>query len=200
MDSTDELLSQWRTAAALLAKWQERARINQLQHYEAAQYYTRAHNALGIPAVVLSTVVGTTVFATLAKQVDLRIEIAVGCISVIAAILAALETFLRYSERAEKHRATAAAYASIRHRLEAATNIPVSLRQPLKEFLTGIEGQIDLLAQSSPNVPPRVWRRIQPLKTALPLSGQIELASATLTAAASAGGAGASQPQDPYRP
>jgi hypothetical protein len=134
--------SQWRESGKLLAKWQERARTNQLQHYAAAQYFGNAHNAIGIPAVILSTIVGTTVFATLQKQVTLGVQIGVGAISVLAAALAALQTFLRYSERAEKHRATAAAYAAVRHRLEATTNVPVAVRGPLREFLDGIEGQL----------------------------------------------------------
>jgi hypothetical protein len=158
--------SQWQESGKLLAKWQERARTNQLQHYAAAQYFGNAHNAIGIPAVILSTVVGTTVFAALQKQVNLGGQIGVGAISVLAAVLAALQTFLRYSERAEKHRAAAAAYAAVRHRLEATTNTPVAVRGPLKEFLDDIEGQLDSLAQSAPNVPERVWKGIQAARAA----------------------------------
>jgi hypothetical protein len=164
MSQLNEVDLEWQGATALLSKWHKRARINQLQHYEAADYYSKAHNAIGIPVVILSSIVGTTVFATLQKQVDVRIQIAVGALSVIAAVLTALQTFLRYSERAEKHRSTAAAYAVVRHRLERVTNTPVTIRPPLKELIDAISGQVDSLSQSAPNVPERVWRRVQVLK------------------------------------
>jgi len=42
---------------------------------------------LGCRAVAFSVIVGTTVFATLEKQLDLGIQLAVGAISVLSAIL-----------------------------------------------------------------------------------------------------------------
>jgi hypothetical protein len=125
-------------------------------------------------------------------------QIAVGALSVLAAVLAALQTFLRYGERAEKHRTTAATYAAIRHRLEATTNMPIELRPPLKEFLGGIEGQIDSLAQSAPSVPARVWKRIEKLKSGT----HFQLAEIYQDAASienAPGGGPPSAPDDPYR-
>src|SRR6202012_1161862 len=96
-----------------------RCRSNQLQHYKAASHCDHVSYILGIPAVILSTVVGTTVFASLQKQVSFKIQLFVGAVSVFAAILAALQTFLRHSERAEKHRSAAASYGGLRKQIEA---------------------------------------------------------------------------------
>jgi hypothetical protein len=159
--------------------------------------------------------VGTTVFATLQKQVNLWVQLAVGAVSVLAAVLAALQTFLRYSERAEKHRATAAAYAAVRHRLEETTNIPVAVRGPLKKFLDEIEGQMGSLAQSAPNVPESVWKEVQAARSAphfgieLPPVGMREgpKVGEALTAVkvgdisvATGGKVEAATPDEPYRP
>src|SRR4051812_10822647 len=84
----------------VLVDWRHRARDAQYAHHLAADRFERLNYRLGIPAVVFSTVVGTAVFATLQKEVDLRIKISVGLISVAAAILTALQTFMRFSERA----------------------------------------------------------------------------------------------------
>jgi hypothetical protein len=67
----------------------------------------------GIPAVVLSTVVSTSVFASLLKQPDPWLQITLGFASVAAALLASLQTFLSYSERAEKHRIAGAKYGAL---------------------------------------------------------------------------------------
>jgi len=70
--------------------------------------------------VVLTTVVGTSVFAALGKEVSLGARLAVGAVSVLAAVLAALQTFLRLSERAESHKKSAAGYAAFRRDIEIA--------------------------------------------------------------------------------
>jgi hypothetical protein len=70
-----------------------------------------------VPVVVLTTFVGTSVFATLQEQVDVSLRIAIGIISVLAGVLASLQTFMRFAERAEKHRVAAEAWASIRREI-----------------------------------------------------------------------------------
>ncbi|MGA7412839.1 MAG: SLATT domain-containing protein [Bryobacteraceae bacterium] len=146
-------------AVQLLLKWSERARANQFQHWESARYYELANYALGGPAVVLSAIVGTAVFATLEKLLDIRIRLAVGAISVLSAILVAIQTFLRLSERAEKHRATAAAYSSVRRRIEAALSLAAEKDESLKGAVEEVLKELNSLAESAPTVPARIWRR-----------------------------------------
>ncbi len=154
----------WDRSRPLLVKWLERARTNQLQHYKAADYYSRANNLLGIPAAILSAVVGTAVFSTLEKKVGLRIELIVGSLSVLTAILAALQTFLRYAERAEKHRSVAASYGAMRKQIEEIGYLPVNQRGGLKEFLDGLRAQADSLAQGAPSPPPSIWAALRKAK------------------------------------
>jgi hypothetical protein len=154
----------WIKARPLLLKWLERSRTNQLQHYKAAAYYNLANNALGIPVVVLSTIVGTAVFASLEKQVGLRTQLCVGGISILAAVLAALQTFLRYSERAEKHHSVAASYGTLRKQIEAIGFLPVESRGGIKELIDSLRVQFDFLAQSAPNPPESTWAALRRTK------------------------------------
>lgn len=151
----------WVKARPLLMRWLERARTNQLQHYKAAEHYSFLNNVLGIPAVVISGIVGTTVFATLQKQVGLRVQLLVGGISVLAAVLAALQTFLRYPEKAEKHRSVAASYAGLRKQIEAIGYLPADSRGTIKEFIDSLRAQFEALAQSAPSPPKHVWTAIR---------------------------------------
>jgi SMODS and SLOG-associating 2TM effector domain family 4 len=151
----------WISVQPLLEQWLKRARENQLQHWESARHYENLNYRLGIPVVILSTTVGTTVFATLQKQVRLSIQIAVGAISMLTAILAGLQTFLRFSERAEKHRSVAASYSAIRRRIETLLKLPVELKGDTATTVAEVEKQLDELAKASPNVPERIWNRIQ---------------------------------------
>ncbi|HEX2093388.1 MAG TPA: SLATT domain-containing protein, partial [Longimicrobiaceae bacterium] len=85
-------------------------------HFQAARRNELRNVLLGIPVVILSAVVGATV--AFQSSSDTRVKAAVGTLSVIAGILASLQTFLRHAERAEKHRIAAVRYGSLRRELE----------------------------------------------------------------------------------
>ena len=130
----------------------------QLSHYEAAKPLSSLNNKLGIPVVILTTFVGTTVFATVEKEASGWLKIIVGLISVLSAVLASLQTFLQFSERAEKHRSTAARAGALRREIEqyfAEGNLE-SLPQDKIERL---RGSIDNLSLDAPGVSQNVWQK-----------------------------------------
>ena len=102
---------------------------------------------------------GTSIFATLQKdQADIRLRIAVGIISVLAAVLASLQTFLRLSERAEKHRAAAVRYGALRRELETA----IAKGGPYEDKLVeGVREKLDSISSDSPEIPARVWTKVE---------------------------------------
>ncbi|PYP86476.1 MAG: hypothetical protein DMF61_13425 [Blastocatellia bacterium AA13] len=79
-------------------------------HFLAESRAQRLNNLLGVPVVITTTIVGTTIFATLDSTPDFRVKISTGLLSIAAAVLAALHTFFRYSEQAERHRTAAGNY------------------------------------------------------------------------------------------
>ena len=94
----------------------------------------RRHLLLGIPVVVLTTLVGTSAFASLSKAhgdsitflgVDPDVVLlVVGTISVLAAVLSSLQTFLRYATRAEGHRIAALRYETLRRDMATTLALP----------------------------------------------------------------------------
>ena len=145
----------------LLQDWYRRAREAQFALYEAAKPLSRANYNLGIPVALLSAFVGTSIFATLQKdQADTRLRILIGIISVLAAVLASLQTFLRLSERAEKHRAAAVRYGALRRELEAA----IAKGGPYEDKLVaGVREKLDSISSDSPEIPARVWTKVEKL-------------------------------------
>lgn len=108
-----------------------------------------------MPVVILTTFVGTSVFATLGRNVDLWLRISVGMISVLAAVLASLQTFLRFGERAERHRSSAELWASIRREIDEMLALhPTYLasRGDPKEYLDDLRGRMGEIAQQSPEM------------------------------------------------
>jgi SMODS and SLOG-associating 2TM effector domain family 4 len=144
------------TPQQVLGGWYERVVVTQRAHYLSADYFGARKYWLGIPAVVLSTLVGTSVFATVQKQPALWLQITVGLASVAAALLASLQTFLGYSERAEKHRIAGAKYGALGRELE---QVLASDATVAPEAMAEIRKRLDDLAVESPNNPLPIYHK-----------------------------------------
>jgi hypothetical protein len=75
-----------------LVEWRDRADVASKTHFAVANRLSSLNMALGIPVVVLTTLVGTSVFATLQEVVNTRMRIFAGVAIVLAAVLASLQT------------------------------------------------------------------------------------------------------------
>ena len=144
------------TPEQVLEDWYQRVATTQRAHYLSADHFGTRKYWLGIPAVVLSTLVGTSVFATVQKQPELWLQITVGLASVAAALLASLQTFLGYSEGAEKHRIAGAKYGALGRELE---QLRASGGTPSTEAMSEVRKRLDDLAVESPNNPLHIYRK-----------------------------------------
>jgi hypothetical protein len=138
----------------VLDEWYLRVCVTQRAHYLSADHFSTKKYWLGIPAVVLATLVGTSVFATLSAQPDPWLQITLGLASVTAALLTSLQTFLGYSERAEKHRLAGAKYGALGRELEELLAKPESLTA---EQIKRVRERLDVLAMESPNNPQHLY-------------------------------------------
>jgi hypothetical protein len=136
----------------LALQWYGRVVLVQHGHYLAALYFTRRHWILGGATVALTAAVGTSVFATLAKQADLLVL--TGALSIFATLTASLQMFLSYGERADKHRVAGARYGTIGRELELLLAAP--------EFRYGclekVKTELDALARECPHIPDAVHK------------------------------------------
>lgn len=100
-------------------------------HFLAARISAKHHLRIGVAAIFMNAVIGTTVFVALNKRIDSTVQslqsadvfsiyslIAITAIAVTAAALSSLQTFLNYSQRAELNRVAAVNYDRLRHRLD----------------------------------------------------------------------------------
>jgi hypothetical protein len=145
----------------LLGDWQGRAALSAEAHYVLASRLAKLNVRFGVPVVAFTTFVGTSVFATLEHQITLALRLAVGMISVLAAILASLQTFLRFGERAEKHRAAAERWAALRREIDEMLALhPTYLasRGDPKQYLDDLRRRMDEVAQQSPELGEGSWR------------------------------------------
>ena len=116
---------------------------------------------MGVPVSIAATVVGTTIFGTLQSNPDILWKIVTGIVSMLAALLAGLQTLLNFSERSEKHKSAGATYSAMRrdfeiYRLRFA-NAPESTRGEALDALEKLAANLTKIGQETPNVPDRHW-------------------------------------------
>jgi hypothetical protein len=158
------------------AIYQEYAATLANAHFSMADYCRRNHLRLGVLATSISTLVGTAVFAGLVTQLRIADNqtglqalrgwllfsyLVVALFSVSAPVLTGLQTFLKYSEQAEKHKATATAYSRLRQqvdifRLRLTGESQMDRPSAFKEF-QDIVSEFGVVAENSPPLPDRVY-------------------------------------------
>ena len=145
---------------SLMREWQKRAAVCQDAHYAIASRLGRYNLLFGVPVVVFATIVGTSVFATLQENVEASWRIAIGIVSVLAAVLASLQTFLRFQERAEKHRAAAELWAAIRREIDQMLALHpdyLAERSDPKTYLDQLRRRMGEVSGQSPAIPDKDW-------------------------------------------
>jgi hypothetical protein len=143
----------------LTLTWYRRARQAQLAHTDAADRARRRERLLGVPTVVLTTVVGSAAFATLGKSPRKGLQFAAGTLSILAAVLAALQTFLKLGDAARSHTESSRAFGSLRRDLGQLGADAERPRDELKRELERVRQRYDALSEKSPDVPPRLFER-----------------------------------------
>jgi hypothetical protein len=141
----------------VICNWRFRADRVQQAHYLAGRRYERFNRYLGAPSTVLMAIVGTTIFANLSDNssgLSVGWQITIGIISVLAAVLSSLQTFLGFSELGEKHRIAGARFANLKQKLEL---LECYLKDDTQDKLEAIEVEWSSLREESPNLPQTVW-------------------------------------------
>jgi hypothetical protein len=128
-----------------------------MAHYASADTLRLLNYFIGVPAAILSSIVGTAVFAGLEKGSAQTYIIA--SISILTAVLAGLQTFLRFSERAVQHATAGDWYSAVRRDIEATLHLPIEFRGRAKDCLDKFRKEMNRVAQDSPELRGLLWKR-----------------------------------------
>jgi hypothetical protein len=138
----------------LAQEWLRGVRIRDVAHNLAAARYDRIGQLLGIPVVIFATFVATASFSALSGSPVRWVQIAAGAVSVVAAVLAGLQTFLRYPELSQKHKSAAGKCGEIRRAIEES----LTLEPPaLQERLKPLRQRMDTVYDESPVIPQSIY-------------------------------------------
>ncbi|GAA1880342.1 SLATT domain-containing protein [Lapillicoccus jejuensis] len=139
-------------ARALVLAWYRRARTAQEAHARAAARARTTFLLLGIPPVVLGLVAGSA----LAADAFAGHRWVIALVSLLAASLTALQTFLRLDDRRLAHETASRRFGVVRRRLGELGAL--GLTDPdLRARLDEVREEYDQTSAGSPQVPPRIW-------------------------------------------
>lgn len=150
-----------RTFQDIVAHYYRYSSLKCNTHYDLAERYKKLHRAFGIVVVFVTAVVGTSVFTSLGQKQEVWIQVGTGLLSVAAVVLAALQTFLGFSELQAQHKTAAAGYGICRRDLELLSmkfpNATGAAGEAGTAELEAIKKNLDDLDGGSPTIPERLW-------------------------------------------
>jgi hypothetical protein len=119
-------------------------------HYIAANYYAALNRLFGVPVIVITAMVGTTIFATLNESPDPKWKIAAGLFSLIGTVLASLQTSLGFANTAQKHKFAGENYRAIQRRFET---FQLKFAEAGRELRTSAITEYERLTQELDEIP-----------------------------------------------
>jgi hypothetical protein len=150
-------------ADVLLYKWERRVLLAVFSHARSANRCAAWDLRLGATSVILTAIVGTSVFATLQANPSITTRIGVGVLTVVAAASSAVHVFAGLSDRKAVYEQASQRHGDIRRRIEIARGrLAVPGESPLIwEEVEAIKEEMDSAAASSPNAAGRVWEQVK---------------------------------------
>jgi hypothetical protein len=146
----------------LLNDWHRRAYAAQCAYYQQAERFRKLHYRLGICTVILTSAAGATIFVDKVKAPDkltTYLQSGAGIVSLLAAVLAGLQTFLRPGQAATEYGFAAHWYAAIRRDIEQLQALPEGMRGEPKACLDSLRKEMNKASQKSPELGETVWQR-----------------------------------------
>lgn len=144
---------------SLLFKWHHRIRASQRGHYKAVAILERKQKSLGMIVVVLTSIIGTSLFYSLTNTGTNDINTFItGIISAIATVLAALQTHLNYPAKQTTHIIAATQLSSLKKRIEEKVAVEDDEKE-LKSFIREIRAEWDAITSGAPVMDEKTFNR-----------------------------------------
>ena len=144
----------------LIEEWHAGIRISVLAHYECSKLFDGYHRLLGYPTVILSALAGTAFVSSLTDSRVWWLRVLAILLSLAVTVFASLQTFLRYAERAEKHKRAATEFGKLRREVEQIIAFVPSGGILVESDLETIRAKWGELSTHAPSIPNHVYTRM----------------------------------------
>lgn len=136
---------------ALFNRWDTSLKSLKIEHYKSARHYEKRHRWFGVPVVIISAVVGSSLFALINENDMIWLNITAGSISLIGVVLSSLQTFLSYSKLSEKHLITSIKYSALYRELQIKQITGID-KESLIPFIESFRKRWDEIDETAPTL------------------------------------------------
>lgn len=147
----DEGHPEWNDALERVIKKEgEQAEALYWLHHHASAWARKRADWIQIPSIILATVTGF-----FSATSDLVPPVAIGAASVVVGILGTVNSYFKFSQRAEGHRITALFYHKVYKTIETQLALPVQQRVSAENFLRELRDEMARVGEAAPEIPER---------------------------------------------
>ena len=123
-------------------------------HGRCEAFFSKRHQWITIPCVILSTVAGSASVGSQTMFPDAKVaSLAIGAVSIFVGILQTLAGFWGFAKLQEANRITEIAYAKLHRFIAVELSLPRGERVAPRDMLKFVRDTIERLAETSPLVP-----------------------------------------------
>ena len=141
--------------------WDRRVTRAVEAHYESSKRLQKHHYIIGIVALVIVTLLGASKNMKIEGEYSWLCSLLFYIISIAAALLVGLQTFLKYGERSEKHKEVASSYGALRRQIEHLAKKSFENKETLEVCIDNLRKEWDSLSKSSPAANSKVWTDVR---------------------------------------
>lgn len=146
----------------LLKTWRDELGRMMRTHYLLSAKIRLLNYLLGIPTIIIAMLVASYIFFTINQDVGFWIKMLFGLLSLLMAILASLQTFLKYSVQAENHRNASARYQALFKGIDQLIVLPPKDDAALIEWCDKLRDRWDELNLEAPSIPRKFNEALSP--------------------------------------
>lgn len=140
---------QWNDALEKVVKKEgEQSQALYLLHHMSYMWATKRNDYIQIPAIILASVTGF-----LSATSSLLPPIAIGAMSLSVGVLNTVNSYYKFSQRAESHRITSLMYLKAYKSIETELSLPVYQRVDASKLLNELRDTMSKIADISPAIP-----------------------------------------------
>ncbi len=136
----------------LLKSWRDELGVMMRTHYVLSTKVRLLNYVLGVPCIIIAMLIASYIFFTINQDVVFWVKMLFGLLTLLMAILASLQTFLKYSEQAENHRNASARYQALFNGIDQLLAIPPKDEAALGEWCDKLRERWDELNLEAPNI------------------------------------------------
>lgn len=143
----------------LIQKWRCRVRCLKHAHFDSANLFGRWNGWVGGSLIFFSA--AATMVATIHTRLRLpdTYYAVLAVLGMVITVLASLQLYFRFSERAERHRATAANYARLELEIEVMSTLDAAADGKCSTEVRALQDEWSRLTNGAPIIPKRIYRR-----------------------------------------